>query len=138
MFIVLLPLHRLPWSEFATVDFVTDFQVRKGTVVFLISSYSTNINKLSKPYSDNCINYASFGYQDKFDSIRKCLNQGQMDECDELSDAQLFTVNDTLYSDQVISWIHRENRNVWEECLDRYSNDDCNKENMFTVVYDNH
>lgn len=133
MYIVLSPVCRLPWSEFSTVDRTTEFESKNATVVFFVSSYSMNISKLKFPYTDRCVDYASFGYEDGYDAIRQCLNDAEIEEYNELSGAQFFTINSTNQSMRIASFAHTENRNLWETCLNRYGNDDCTMETVFTV-----
>ena len=133
MYIVLSPVRRLPWSEFSTVDRITEFESKNATVVFFVSSYSMNISKLKPPYTDRCVDYTSFGYEDVYDAIRQCLNAAEIEEYNELSGAQLFTMNSTNQGMKIASFVHTENRNLWETCLNRYGNDDCTMETMFTV-----
>ena len=133
MYIVLSPVRRLPWSEFSTVDRITEFKSKNATVVFFVSSYSMNTSKLKSPYTDQCVDYASFGYEDRYDAIRQCLNDAEIEEYNELSGAQLFTMNSTNQGMKIASFVHTENRNLWEACLNRYGNDDCTMETMFTV-----
>lgn len=42
------------------------------TVMYRTNSYSFSIHKLQWPYSDKCIHYDKFGYDDRFDAIANC------------------------------------------------------------------
>lgn len=56
-----------------------------------ISSYFYDISKLSKPYSDHCIDYNVLGFRDKFDTIQTCIENITVEDFDKLSRTRIFT-----------------------------------------------
>ena len=139
MFISLSKVNFLPWSEFTTTDVVANILPEKGSTVFFISSQSYEIDKLKSPYTDHCIDYTIFGYGDREDALRKCMNEESIETYGKVSGVQIFEreniLNEkySLYGKYSILMLESD-QTMWKKCLDRHKYDNCHKKFMFTKL----
>lgn len=56
-----------------------------------ISSYFYDINKLSKPYTDQCIKYGELEFRDRFDTIQSCIENSTVNNYGKISRTRIFT-----------------------------------------------
>lgn len=121
---IMTPRNILPWFEFYITPIQGPINFNGTWLAYTISGNSYVNERMKAPYVDDCTNYSSLGYFDRYDAINSCMNYMSMEEDNTTYDRKIFTEG----VDMAYAW-GNANR---DKCSQRYHNSDCYSNNVFT------
>lgn len=127
---VLTPRNVLPWIEFYTTPRIETSSDEKYYSRMLSGQTYSN-ERLSFPYADDCISYATLGFVDRNDAINECINDDLVYYHKQIYDKKVFRhgVKMKSYSYRSTYYTNRT------KCTERYPRIDCHSENVLTHIY---
>lgn len=129
-YVILTPRNILPWIEFYTTPRIeTGFNEKYYSRMLSGQTYSNE--RLSSPYADDCISYATLGFVDRNDAINECINDELVYYHKQVYDKKVFRYGVDLKSHSYESSYYT-NRT---KCTERYPRIDCHRENVLTQIY---
>lgn len=100
--------------------------IRRESEKSIIADVVSNVysgSKLPFPYTDSCVDWASFGFKNRHGAISECINAMTIDKSKMISDKMIIHKSQTNYFNYPINYT--SDMHAMKQCLGGYDFQDC-------------